>query len=255
MRYHIDTIPVWDAIKLEGECLFCALRRKTELGETERYLGASVMEPDIRIKVNAKGFCAKHQLMLFGFENRLGHALLLQTQLAETTGKVLRTQENLRKEQKGGLSGLLKGKAEQKSGFRAAAAEIRRLSEGCVLCDSITESMARYVHTFFHLYQNDAEFRKRFLDSKGVCLEDMALLLETAGDELSSKDAQAFAAQLYSLQEKSLATLQEDVDWFIKKFDYRFKAEPWKNSKDAVERGVNKLQGWCVGKEPNPKET
>ena len=48
MRYHIDTIPVWDAMKLEGECLLCALQRKTELGEAERYLGASVMEPAAR---------------------------------------------------------------------------------------------------------------------------------------------------------------------------------------------------------------
>ena len=52
MRYYIDTIPVWDAMKLDGECLMCALERKTELGEAERYLGASVMEPDVRIKVN-----------------------------------------------------------------------------------------------------------------------------------------------------------------------------------------------------------
>ena len=35
MRYHIDTIPVWDAMKLEGECPLCALRRKLELGEVE----------------------------------------------------------------------------------------------------------------------------------------------------------------------------------------------------------------------------
>ena len=40
----------------------------------------------------------------------------------------------------------------------------------------------------------------------------------------------------------------------IKKFDYRFHAEPWKDSRDAVERSVNKLRGWCVGKEPNPEE-
>ena len=32
MRYHIDTIPLWDAMKLDGECLLCALERKTELG-------------------------------------------------------------------------------------------------------------------------------------------------------------------------------------------------------------------------------
>ena len=57
MKYHIDTIPVWDAMKLDGECLLCALERKTELGEADRYLGASVMEPDTRIQVNEKGFC------------------------------------------------------------------------------------------------------------------------------------------------------------------------------------------------------
>ena len=49
MKYHIDTIPVWDAMKRDGECLLCALERKTELDEAERYLGASVMEPDIRV--------------------------------------------------------------------------------------------------------------------------------------------------------------------------------------------------------------
>lgn len=48
--------------------------------------------------------------------------------------------------------------------------------------------------------------------------------------------------------------MQEDVSWFIKKFDYRFLNEPWKNSQDAVPRGANKLRGWCVGDEPNPKE-
>ena len=38
MRYHIDTIPVWDAMKLEGECLLCALERKTELGKRSAIL-------------------------------------------------------------------------------------------------------------------------------------------------------------------------------------------------------------------------
>ena len=48
--------------------------------------------------------------------------------------------------------------------------------------------------------------------------------------------------------------IQEDISWFIKKFDYRYTDQPWKNSQDAVPRTVNKLRGWCVGDEPNPKE-
>ena len=73
MRYHIDTIPVWDAAKIDGECLLCALQRRVELQQIEYSLGASVMEPDVRIQVNKKGFCQHHQRMLFKGDNRLGH--------------------------------------------------------------------------------------------------------------------------------------------------------------------------------------
>ena len=88
MKYHIDTIPIWDAAKLEGECLLCALERRTELGEAERYLGASVMEPDVRIRVNDRGFCRKHHTMLYGMSNRLGHALMLESHTIETREKL-----------------------------------------------------------------------------------------------------------------------------------------------------------------------
>ena len=83
MKYHIDTIPIWDAAKRDGECLLCALERKTELDEADRYLGASVMEPDVRIRVNNKGFCRKHHSMLYGMSNRLGHALMLESHTIE----------------------------------------------------------------------------------------------------------------------------------------------------------------------------
>ena len=32
-----------------------------------------------------------------------------------------------------------------------------------------------------------------------------------------------------------------DLSWFIDKFDYRYKNEPWKNSKDALPRGIIKI--------------
>ena len=83
MRYHIDTIPVWDAAKIDGECLLCALQRRVELQQIEYSLGASVMEPDVRIQVNQKGFCQHHQRMLFKGDNRLGHALMLESHLTE----------------------------------------------------------------------------------------------------------------------------------------------------------------------------
>ena len=56
------------------------------------------------------------------------------------------------------------------------------------------------------------------------------------------------------LTRDNLARTEKDIEWFTLKFDYRNQDKPWGDAKDAVERTVNKLRGWCVGTEPNPKE-
>ena len=34
-----------------------------------------------------------------------------------------------------------------------------------------------------------------------------------------------------------------EIEWFINKFDYKYKDEPWKNSKDSIARAMIKLRG------------
>ncbi len=255
MRYHIDTIPVWDAIKHDGECLMCALERKTELGEAERYLGASVMEPDIRVQVNQKGFCRRHHSMLYGMSNRLGHALMLESHMIETrerTAKIFRKLSEAGDAlQNAGIAGKFGSKGKNaEAAVREQAAALNELTGTCLMCDTIDENMMRYMHTFFHLYKNDTDFRTRFAKGKGVCLPHTARLLEAAPSELGAKELGEFVTMISRLQTENLDRIQEDISWFIKKFDYRFEKEDWKNSKDAVERTVNKVRGWAVGKEP-----
>jgi hypothetical protein len=36
--------------------------------------------------------------------------------------------------------------------------------------------------------------------------------------------------------------LRDDIDWFCKKFDYRYDSEPWYDSRDAVERAIKFLR-------------
>ncbi len=255
MRYHIDTIPVWDAMKLDRECLLCALERKTELGEAERYLGASVMEPDVRVRVNDRGFCRKHHTMLFSMSNRLGHALMLESHMIEIREKLEkisgRLTQNAAQLKDAGIGDKLSGRT------KAAAAEIQKQAQAvkemgstCLMCETIEENMNRYLHTFFHLYQHDADFRSRFEHSKGLCLPHLGKLTETAAQELGPKDLGRFIDTLVRLEKENMDRIQEDISWFIKKFDYRYENESWKNSRDAVERTVNKTRGWCVGKEP-----
>ena len=259
MRYHIDTIPVWDAMKLDGECFLCALKRKTEIGEVEHYLGASVMEPDTRIQVNKKGFCCNHQRMLYAMDNRLGHALMLESHVAETRERLAKACKAVKGAAKSaaGASILdkLTGKAPSASKLMEdAAAQLEALTDTCIVCDSITDNMNRYLHTFFHLYQNETEFRKRFESCKGMCIPHAAQLIRLAPGELPGKLLPDFAATVATLMTENFDRMQEDVSWFCRKFDYRYYDEPWKNSRDAVERTVNKLRGWCVGTEPNPKD-
>jgi hypothetical protein len=256
MRYHIDTIPVWDAMKLDGECLLCALERKTELGEAERYLGASVMEPDTRVQVNKKGFCRHHHAMLYGMSNRLGHALMLEShmiEIREKTEKIWKKMDGAAETLKGiGLAGKLSGKAKGAEAIvRESAAELAEMAGSCLMCETIEENMQRYLHTFFHLYQNDTDFRTRFSNGKGLCLPHTARLLEAAEKDLGPKELGELITTLTRVQKENLDRMQEDISWFIKKFDYRFEKESWGNSKDAVERTVNKVRGWCVGTEPN----
>ena len=212
MRYHIDTIPVWDAMKLEGECPLCALERKTELGEAERYLGASVMEPDVRVKVNDRGFCRKHHAMLYGMSNRLGHALMLESHTIELREKLAKVSEKLSKSadqlKNAGIGDKLGGKTKAATDeILKQAKAVEEMAGSCLMCDTIAENMRRYLHTFFHLYQHDGEFRNRFEKSKGLCLPHLGKLLEAATQELGAKELGQFVETVTRLEkEKSLTT-------------------------------------------------
>ena len=216
------------------------------------------MEPDTRIQVNKKGFCCNHQRMLYAMDNRLGHALMLESHVSETRERL----EKIVKEIKSRLQFLmdvglqyLTGKSPSAAKLmEEAATSLEALTTTCVVCDSIDDNMGRYLHTFFHLYQNDTEFRKKFESSKGLCLPHAAELIRLAPSELPGKALPEFAATICRLETEAFDRMQEDVSWFCRKFDYRYYDEPWYNSRDAVERTVNKLRGWCVGAEPKPKD-
>ncbi len=237
MFYHIDTIPVWDAYKQGTMCPICYLREKNELLDVERFLGGSVMEPDMRIKVNQKGFCPHHHKMLYDLKNRLGHALLMQTRLQTVRNDVLPL---LKKAQSSMKTGILKG---DKSGaLLEASKKIEQSMSSCIICDSINENVKRYVHTLLHLYKTDAAFKKAFEQSKGVCMHDLPLLLNTANETLSGETLKTFVSTLVEIQQRELDQLQADIDGFCVKFDYRNKDKPWGTSKGSLERTVNKLR-------------
>ena len=134
MRYHLDTIPVWDAFKQDEYCPFCSLFRKREVIHVDRTLGGAVMEPDTRIRVNEQGFCPEHHRQLYALQNRLGHALIMESHLKVLTEKA----------EKILASGGSKGGFFRKDDKPGASQQLRQLTSSCIICDSIRNDIAQY---------------------------------------------------------------------------------------------------------------
>lgn len=238
MKVQIDTIPVHEAYETTDECPFCYLQRVTEQKAIRYTAGpcASYMEPDVRAATDRQGFCPTHFKKLYDYGNSLGNALMMQTYMI-----------GLRKELDQQLNDFelpdkkpLFGKREYKE--LPLTRWLREKRESCFLCSKVNYNMHRYYATFFHLIK-DESFRKKVEDSKGMCLCHMEKLLESADEHLQNGQREWFYATLSNLQRKNFARVQEDLDWFIEKFDYRNAGADWKNSKDAVSRTMQKLSG------------
>jgi hypothetical protein len=48
---------------------------------------------------------------------------------------------------------------------------------------------------------------------------------------------------MFELMEKNFKRLEEEIVWLSDKFDYRNRDADWKNSRDALQRGMQKLHG------------
>ena len=225
---HIYTIPVNEAFEASRDdascgCPFCTLYNKLEENELELILGASMMEPDIRIMTNKEGFCRTHYDMMFTRKNRLGMALTLESHLAE-----------LKDEIKNG--GFL-----QKAGERPIK-RISALEESCYVCRRIEFHFNHMIETAVFLWDEDEEFRAKFSAQPYFCLPHYKRLIACASDRLSKKRSPEMIKEAARIVESYMETLNEDVSWFCKKFDYRYDEEPWYNSKDSVERSMKFLR-------------
>ncbi len=238
MQYHLDTIPVWEAMEADGSCPLCALREKCERQETERSLGGSVMEPDVRVQVNDRGFCLRHHQQLFLMQNRLGHALLTDSHAKEQLKKLEKLNDGFARKP-ASKRGLFGGGRD----LEPLAAGLEALASGCVICDAVERHMARYRYTLLHLWKSDAAFREKWEASEGVCVPHAAELVRQAQKQLSAARGQAFAASVTALLSRSLAGDEKDLEWFTLKFDYRNHDKPWGNSKNALERTISRLRG------------
>lgn len=224
MREKIYTIPVNEAFEKQDGCPFCTLYSKLEDTEIDLITGASMMEPDIRIKTNQLGFCRKHFDIMLKSGKKLPVALTIQSHL-----------DSLKKEvTPGGLFAM--------DDPAKPIKRIEKLNSDCYVCQRIDRHFSAMFETACILFEGEQEFRDKFTSQPFFCLPHYARLLESSKKVNSKKRHSELVKAAGEIVEGYLNSLYDDVSLFCKKFDYNSKDIPWGNSKDSSERAVNFLK-------------
>ena len=221
MRYHIDTIPIWDAFKADCECPMCQIYDKCEAEFIGSALGGSVMEPDTRIEVNKNGFCKTHLTQLYAQQNRLGLALMAHSHIKELMAQIAQQEDLLEKTmQTDEQKGTLKRAAEtvtKSAPYLAQAASLKDLvlskTQSCFICNRLDNAMSRYYETVAAMYANETEFAKVLDSGKGFCLEHYSALLESGRKCLSGKQQRAFLRTLMKVEREHLERIEKELEW------------------------------------------
>ncbi len=225
----IYTIPVNEAFdtvieKSECGCPFCVLYKKLQNDELDIILGASMMEPDIRIKTNEEGFCSAHYGMMLRRKRMLGMGLMMESHLAEVEKKI------------DGPTLLLNKPL-------ASISALTELEGSCYVCGRIDKNLRAMIATAVYLFETDYSFRDKFEKMPYFCLPHYRAMIEYAQKKSSKRAFRELYSVAHKIQKEYIGTLSSDVSWFCKKFDYRYDEEPWYNSKDSVQRSIRFLRG------------
>ncbi len=228
MAETIYTIPINEVFEAGMEedtaqgCPFCALAAKLESDELDLILGASMMEPDVRIQTNKLGFCPDHFSKMLRHGKRLPLALMLESHLGELQSDMMK-------------KGIVKSPEK-------AAARIRELSSTCYVCSRVNTNYYRMLANAAYMWGQDFEFRKKFAAQPWLCGRHFADLCDVARKEVGKRLAPDLCEAAATLYGAKLTDLSDEISRFCRSFDYRYQDEPLGNAATSVERTIEFLK-------------
>ena len=246
MKEHIYTIPVTDAFNEGGECPFCNMYKTLENESIDYILGPAYMTDTIRMETDKTGFCKKHITKMYHKQNRLGIALMLNTHLHKFNEELQKLSKDF--SSKKNKKGFFKKNSENSNNI---SPYINNITSSCYVCNRINATFDRYTDTFFYMWKNKTEIKDSVKNSNGFCLEHFSMLLEKGEKLLSQNDYEQLCDIIIPMQIQNFKRLEDELEWFINKFDYRYKDQPWKTSKDALIRGITKINSVFTEEDEN----
>ena len=246
MKEQLYTIPLMDAFRAEDECPFCYIERDVEQNALDFVLGrdASYMQDHVRAETDRVGFCRKHYEKMFNYGETLANALILETRIKYLMKEMKSEMKKCTVASKVSLKDKMFKDPSAMRDNNNVSRWVHEKEESCFICNHIKRNYDRYVATFFYLYKKkENEFIDLVKNSKGMCLHHLADILDAAPLYLNKKEEEELRNILFPQTIANMERVLEDVEWLQKKFDYLYKDADWKNSRDAVQRAMQKITG------------
>lgn len=251
MKENIYTIPVTDGFNQKSECPFCNMYNKLDNDAVEYMLGPSYMEDDIREETDKIGFCKEHYHKMYTKQNRLGLALMAQTHIHKINSVIKKYScEYIKNRPEPGLISSTKGIFSKKNNSAEKIPEfLNNITNSCYICNKINTTFERYINTFFYLWKKDNSIKEIVKNCGGFCIQHYSMLLTEGFKELKTKEFNNFFDIISEVEINNIKRIEDEIDLFINKFDYRYKDVPWGTSKDALERTITKLSSQFMEEE------
>ena len=230
MSEKIFTIPINEAFDEHDGCPMCRLHKALEETNLSYVLGAAMMEPDVRIRMNELGFCHDHFAKLRSMKNKLALALILESHLADVN--------NLLETEVGGKKGLFSKKEPNAD----AGDKLSELSDSCFACKRIRSTELRYFSNIAYLWDSDLKFHEKLKSQPYICVSHTAGILEAGKRELKAEKYQSLYDAITTLNRNYLEKLRSDVTAFTVSFDHRNAGVPLTDdARESIEKALEFL--------------
>lgn len=208
MRVSIATAAVIEALE-QKQCAFCLLRSRAENAFMASFFREMVMDEKCLAGLSKQGFCSHHFRLVLAFHDKLGTAMALRT--------------------------IVKAALDD---------PLKQGPDSCYICGALSPADRQRAEIAGDLFAADAEGHG-LLESamEFFCRPHMTWLLSVNLPRWDGRVAKEFESLCREACLRSLKKLAGELDWFVKKSDYRMVDAPWHGTEDVAERVINKLSG------------
>lgn len=237
-KLKIEEIKIYETFENKlAECPFCVIEKNYEEQLMHSILGERIMDIDFYPKIgNEHKVCENHIEKLNRGSDKLGLAIMLDKIINEEKKK-LHNNKILQKNDNSIVKKLISLSKNRRRPLNGKA------NYECFICSKLDESNSDNIKVTIELWKKDMDFRRLYKDSRGFCNKHYINMINEFEKSAENKGIADMYEVTNEIHLKNLERLQEELQWFIKKFDYLNADKPWGTSKDSVQRALQKLLG------------